>query len=83
MSSFICEHCGKVILDTSNGYITGCEHYPTDHHYALCGRYLSEQDTLRCLALAIKWVKEGTDDWEELMEYVRRFDASIEKEAEE
>lgn len=28
MSSFNCEHCGKPILDTPRGYVTGCEHYP-------------------------------------------------------
>lgn len=28
MSSFICEKCGKNIIDTLNGYVTGCEHYP-------------------------------------------------------
>ena len=27
MSSFICEHCGTHIIDTPDGYITGCEHY--------------------------------------------------------
>jgi len=28
MSSFFCEVCGKEILDTPDGYITECEHYP-------------------------------------------------------
>ena len=28
MSSFHCEKCGAVITDTSDGYITGCEHHP-------------------------------------------------------
>lgn len=28
MSSFNCEYCRKAILDTPDGYITGCEHYP-------------------------------------------------------
>jgi len=30
MSSFICEFCGKEIIDTENGYITGCKHYPIE-----------------------------------------------------
>jgi hypothetical protein len=30
MSSFICEHCGAHIIDTRNGYITGCKHYPLE-----------------------------------------------------
>ena len=30
MSSFFCEYCGKEIIDTENGYITGCEHYPIE-----------------------------------------------------
>ena len=29
MSSFYCEKCGTAIIDSPNGYITGCEHYPT------------------------------------------------------
>lgn len=28
MSSFFCQYCGKAIIDTEKGYITGCEHYP-------------------------------------------------------
>jgi len=30
MSSFFCEFCGKEIIDTENGYITGCKHYPIE-----------------------------------------------------
>lgn len=30
MSSFICEHCGKNIIDTPTGYVTGCEHWPIE-----------------------------------------------------
>lgn len=29
MSSFQCEHCATVIIDTPKGRIKGCEHYPT------------------------------------------------------
>ena len=28
MSSFRCEKCGKEIIDSENGYITSCPHYP-------------------------------------------------------
>lgn len=28
MSSFVCETCGTGIIDTGQGYITECEHYP-------------------------------------------------------
>lgn len=28
MSNFICEKCGAIIVDTPEGYITGCKHYP-------------------------------------------------------
>lgn len=28
MSSFNCEYCGELILDTASGYVTKCEHYP-------------------------------------------------------
>jgi len=30
MSSFICEKCQKEIIDTDNGYVTGCKHYEPD-----------------------------------------------------
>jgi hypothetical protein len=30
MSSFMCEKCGKFILDTPKGYISGCAHYPIE-----------------------------------------------------
>ncbi|NOQ52478.1 MAG: hypothetical protein GQ578_09720 [Desulfuromonadaceae bacterium] len=30
MSSFYCEICGKNIIDTQRGYITGCEHHPIE-----------------------------------------------------
>lgn len=30
MSNFHCKHCGTAIVDTPNGYITGCEHYPIE-----------------------------------------------------
>ena len=30
MSSFFCDKCGKAIIDTDYGYITGCEHYEPD-----------------------------------------------------
>ena len=37
MSSFKCEKCGKDIIDTPKGYITGCEHYPIEKDlYKLC-----------------------------------------------
>jgi hypothetical protein len=28
MSNFKCSKCGTDIIDSENGYITGCEHYP-------------------------------------------------------
>jgi hypothetical protein len=30
MSNFICDKCGKECIDSQNGYVTGCEHYPKD-----------------------------------------------------
>lgn len=30
MSNFSCECCGKVIIDSPSGYITGCEHHPIE-----------------------------------------------------
>ena len=40
------------------------------------GRYLSENDTLRLLSIAIKHVNREDQDWGELMMYLQRFDAS-------
>ena len=28
MSNFNCDKCGKGIIDSENGYLNGCEHYP-------------------------------------------------------
>ena len=30
MSNFKCPECGAVCIDSPNGYVTGCEHYPVD-----------------------------------------------------
>ena len=30
MSNFKCEICGSSVIDSPNGYTTGCEHYPID-----------------------------------------------------
>ena len=30
MSSFICEKCGMAIVDSPDGYITECLHYPRE-----------------------------------------------------
>lgn len=30
MSNFICPYCGANIIDTDDGYITECEHYPIE-----------------------------------------------------
>ena len=28
MSSFKCEKCGKTCVDSNDGFISGCKHYP-------------------------------------------------------
>ncbi len=28
MSNFLCEHCHAEIIDSDEGYVTGCDHYP-------------------------------------------------------
>jgi hypothetical protein len=30
MSSFKCEKCGKTCIDSNDGFISGCKHYPPD-----------------------------------------------------
>lgn len=42
MSSFICPHCGKDILDSHTGYITGCEHYPKEDFIEHSGKHMSD-----------------------------------------
>jgi primosomal protein N' len=40
MSSFSCEKCGTLLLDTERGYVTECSHYPienrTNRHCPIC-----------------------------------------------
>ena len=31
MSNFNCDKCGTTIIDSSNGYITSCEHYKAEN----------------------------------------------------
>lgn len=42
MSSFKCDKCGADCIDSPNGYITGCEHYPV----TAMGRRLSDDPGL-------------------------------------
>jgi hypothetical protein len=28
MSSFLCDKCNALIIDSAGGYLSGCEHYP-------------------------------------------------------
>lgn len=42
MSSFQCPECGKNIIDTLNGYVTGCEHYPIEDFTELSGKHMSD-----------------------------------------
>lgn len=30
MSSFVCNECGAMILDSEDGYVTECEHWPLE-----------------------------------------------------
>ncbi len=41
-SSFMCDKCGKVINDTPQGYITGCEHYPVEVSKSVAKRIKSQ-----------------------------------------
>lgn len=42
MSSFICDKCHAEIIDTENGYITGCEHYQKDDLIEYSGKLISD-----------------------------------------
>lgn len=45
MSSFTCPHCNTVILDSTTGYITGCEHYPIEDFTDQAGKHMSDGAT--------------------------------------
>lgn len=38
MSSFKCEKCGKEIIDSPQGYVTECEHYPLEMSKSIAKR---------------------------------------------
>lgn len=49
-SNSICQECGKEIIDSQTGYITGCDHYPLDPmlNYELKrARANIEEDTIK------------------------------------
>ncbi len=55
MSSFICNECNAVIIDGSDGYVTGCEHYSADKegymtsfYCGKCDTYYKKNETCKC-----------------------------------
>jgi len=62
MSNFQCGQCGTNIIDSPNGYTTGCEHYPLENvahlprkkfrldgeYFSFCGRLTRCDATCRC-----------------------------------
>lgn len=51
MSHFTCDKCGKPIIDSPKGYVTGCEHYPMEvnmlrHYHVLKSEKRFFQDEL-------------------------------------
>jgi len=42
MSNFICPECGKEILDSRTGYITGCPHFPAEEFTESSGKHMSD-----------------------------------------
>ena len=36
MSSINCQYCGLTMLDSRNGYVTQCEHYPNKEGFTTC-----------------------------------------------
>lgn len=52
MSSFTCEHCGTPIIDTPDGYITGCNHYAPELAY-------SKQYDAYCVIKTGRWTEKN------------------------
>ena len=72
MSSFYCVKCGTAIIDSPNGYITGCEHYPT--------ALQAENKRLReALEYAVRFYKECIDTKSEpdITEWVEIFEQAL------
>lgn len=42
MSNFVCDICGASILDSPDGYVTGCEHWPLDLDFFTCKKYKTQ-----------------------------------------
>lgn len=73
VSSFSCEKCGSDCIDTPNGYITGCEHYPI----TAMGKRLSDNEPFTTMMLReqeklariggrpCEWSPEQWADWNE------------------
>ena len=54
MSNFTCEHCGTPIIDSAQGYATGCDHYPADfrlEHCPDCGKDIVADDDDACVCI--------------------------------
>ena len=59
MSSFICDKCGAEIVDSRDGYVTECIHYPSERlrkAHTIAAKNLS--DTIDADLLA-KMIKNG------------------------
>ena len=42
MSSFTCHKCGADIIDSENGYVTRCSHFPKDDFTEMSGKQMSD-----------------------------------------
>lgn len=42
MSNFICPDCHKLIIDSDNGFINGCEHFQVEDIIEMSGKQMSD-----------------------------------------
>lgn len=61
MSSFICESCGTECIDTPEGYVTGCEHYPVEAEHSR--RFFISPDGQRVMWLKVYEKQQLHPDW--------------------
>jgi len=74
MSSFICDKCGILNIDSDNGYIEGCKHYAPKNEGTYLVKYIGTDgkvkeateyltilnfNTLVCRGSLVKWIKEA------------------------
>ncbi len=62
-----CDQCGAVCIDTSIGYVTGCEHYPPDCRCHRPGGRKRQPAVGKCALCAMRERLAGGESLRDLM----------------